>query len=581
MTHTLHAPRRPSPLRWTIALVALLLFALAGCGSGGGENAVSPPTVKTLASVVEVDIGEPAVLLAEASGSAPLSYQWQRDGLDIQAATTAAYVIAEVSPLDAGSRFRVKVRNSAGEVVSNETLLKVNGATPTVVGLLQVAVASPGQRIAISTKLAGNPPFTYQWLRNDQAIDGAAGTTDSNTLQFVTESMAEADDGVRFALTIRTAEGSSRSPDALISVIAPPRVAAGGAHSLARSADGTVWAWGDNQFGQLGLGSTASTSVPTVINGLSGIKAVAAGTDHSVALKGDGTVWAWGRNASGALGDGTLTDRHSPQPVGGLSDIIAIAAGNGRTFALRGDGSLWGWGENSTGALGLGNQNNTMSPTRIGQSVIGFSSIVAVAAGARHTLALRADGSVYIIGEVAVPPPNGPTVVMNPTLLDGPVSTSGIAAGNGLSIAVDINGRLWSWGVNGSGQLGLGDTSARALPQPIQLTQSGTGLLPSLRLAAGDDFVAVRSLGGSILSWGADASGQLGDGSASTGTTAPIGVANLTSILEIAAGKAHALAVRADGAVYSWGANTTGQLGLGSSETQRSEPVQVPGLNLN
>jgi alpha-tubulin suppressor-like RCC1 family protein len=553
--------------------------------SGPATVTVRPvaPSIADQPQTQTVELGQKATFTVLARGSQPLSYQWQRDGVDIPNATSASFTVAEAVALDAGRRFRVIVRNAAGEVASDDAMLQVNGAGPVILGIIEFAVASPGQRLVITATFAGNPPFMYQWLRNDQPISGAAGSTDSASVSITTLPLTGADDGVRFALTVTNADGTTRSPDALISVISSPRVAAGGAHSLARSANGaTVWAWGDNRYGQLGLGSTTSTAIPAVIGGLTGVRALAAGADHSLALKDDGTVWAWGRNVAGAIGDGTQTDRLAPQLVGGLTDVIAIAAGDGRSFALRADGSLWGWGENSTGALGIGSQNNAPTPTQVGQFVGGFAGIVAVAAGARHTLALRSDGRVFVAGEVAVPQLNGPSVLASPAALDGLALITSVAAGNGFSVSLDINGKLWSWGVNGSGQLGLGNTTPRALPLSIDRSQAGTGLLPALRLAAGNDFAAARSLDGSALSWGADASGQLGDGAASTGATAPTRVASLFGpVLDIATGHAHALAVRADGTVYSWGANAAGQLGIGSSEAQRAEPVQIPGLNLN
>lgn len=557
----------------------------ATAGSGPATVTVRPvaPSIADQPKAQTVELGQQATFAVTARGSQPLSYQWQRDGVDIPNATSASYSTAGVASIDAGRRFRVVVRNAAGEVASDEALLRVNGAGPIVLGILQIGVAAPGQRLIIATTLAGNPPFTYQWLRNDQPISGGAGSTEGNALRLTTPPLTGADDGVRFALIVGNAEGTALSHDALISVTTAPRVAAGGAHSLARSLNGaTVWAWGDNRHGQLGIGSTTSTSVPTLIGGLSGVKALAAGADHSLALKDDGTVWAWGRNVAGALGDGTQTDRRSPQPVSGLTSVVAIAAGDGRSFALRADGSLWGWGENSTGALGIGNQNNALSPLPVVVFTGGLPGIVAVAAGARHTVALRADGQVFAMGEVVVPQLSAPTVLVRPTAVDGLVLISGIAAGNGFTIAHDVNGKLWSWGVNDNGQLGLGNTAPRALPLPIERTTAGNAVLPTLRLAAGNDFAVVRLLDGSLLAWGADASGQLGDGAATTGATAPTSVASLTgSVLDIATGRAHALAVRADGAVYSWGANSAGQLGIGSGETQRAEPVQIPGLNLN
>ena len=144
-------------------------------------------------------------------------------------------------------------------------------------------------------------------------------------------------------------------------------VSAGESHSLAVAADGTVYAWGLNDRGQVGVEASAvphlpHRRVPVRVAGLSGFTKVAAGFAHSLALRSDGTVWAWGENLDGQLGDGGRSDRHMPAQVPGLSGVVAIAAGEAHSLALRSDGTVWAWGSNTSGQLGDGTNTPSADP---------------------------------------------------------------------------------------------------------------------------------------------------------------------------------------------------------------------------
>jgi alpha-tubulin suppressor-like RCC1 family protein len=180
-------------------------------------------------------------------------------------------------------------------------------------------------------------------------------------------------------------------------------VAASWYHTVALRADGSVWAWGDNIAGQLGDGSNVARLNPVqakLAGGvpLGGITAVAASGYYSVALKSDGSVWAWGNNAYGQLGDGTITDRYRPVPVSGLLNVTAIAGGVGHTVALRADGTAWAWGYNFFGQLGDGTTVPRLTPVPVklagGAPLFG---ITAIAAGKYHTLALKGEGTVWLM----------------------------------------------------------------------------------------------------------------------------------------------------------------------------------------
>ena len=249
-------------------------------------------------------------------------------------------------------------------------------------------------------------------------------------------------------------------------------VSAGGSHTVALGQDGRVWAWGRNDFGQLGEGTITFRLIPVEVGGLPPIAAVAAGLNHSLAVGQDGSLWAWGQNSLGQLGDGTTSLRPSPARVAGLPPISAGAAGRYHSLALGQDGSLWAWGQNSLGQLGDGTTaSDSPSPAR----VAGLPPIAAVAAGNAHSLAVGQDGSLWawgynLYGQLG----DGTTSTrLSPTRVAGLPPISAVAAGFSYSLAVGQDGSLWAWGRNDSGQLGDGTTSDRFAPVRVIHARGG------------------------------------------------------------------------------------------------------------
>lgn len=172
------------------------------------------------------------------------------------------------------------------------------------------------------------------------------------------------------------------------------QVTGGGFHSLVLLSDHTLVAFGNNYFGELGVGDTTSRSVPTPVVGLSNVTMVSAGWQHTVALRADSMVWTWGKNGGGELGTGDTLDRHSPVQVTGLSGIIAVSGGDNSTLALKSDGTVWAWGGNERGECGDGTNIKRLHPVQVS----GLTNIIYITARDYHNVAIKGDGTLWSWG---------------------------------------------------------------------------------------------------------------------------------------------------------------------------------------
>ena len=342
---------------------------------------------------------------------------------------------------------------------------------------------------------------------------------------------------------------------------------AASAYTVALKSDGTVMAWGDNAYGQLGVDTTTRSLIPVLVPGVSGVVAVAAGDHYTVALKSDGTVMVWG---TGLLGNGTTSQRSSPVTVPGLTGTVAVAAGGTHTVALKSDGTVTTWGNNAYGQLGDGTSTNRLSPA----TVPGLTGVVAVAAGSGHTVALKADGTVVAWGYNNFGQLGDGTTTnrLSPVAVPGLTGVVAAAAGDLHTVALKADGAVVAWGYNGTGQLGDGNPGGP--PGPVTVP----GLAGVVAVTAARHTVALKS-DGTLVAWGSNYSGQLGDGT-TTNRSSPVTVPGLTDVVTVAAGYQSTVALKSDGTVMAWGSNNGGELGDGT-RTQRSSPVVVTaGLNL-
>lgn len=330
-----------------------------------------------------------------------------------------------------------------------------------------------------------------------------------------------------------------------------------------------IFAWGNNQYGELGDGTTADRHAPVQVSAVTNATAIAGGNHHSLALKADGTVLAWGWNGNGQLGDDTTTDRQTPVQVSGLA-ATAVAGGGAYSMALAADGTVWTWGANGNGQLGDGTTTDRLAPVQVS----GLTGITAIAGGAEHALALKSDGTVWGWGLNG----NGQLGDDTTTNRETPVQVSGltdvtaIAAGESHSLALTANGTVWAWGDNGNGQ--LGDDTLAERPTPVQVSE----LSGITAIAAGSLHSLALTANGAVWAWGHNGTGQLGDGTTDNRST-PVSVPGLSGgVAAIAGGDGYSLALKANGTAWMCGYNGYGQLGDGTT-TDRHTPVQVTGLS--
>jgi alpha-tubulin suppressor-like RCC1 family protein len=319
------------------------------------------------------------------------------------------------------------------------------------------------------------------------------------------------------------------------------KLAAGWEHSLIVKNDGTLWACGLNECGQLGDGTTTNRLTPVQV--MSNVHSVAAGPENSLIVKNDGTLWACG-------GSGVLA------PVQVMSSIQCVASGNGYTPIVKIDGTLWLYGRISCW-FGDGPATNYLTPVQA------MSNVQSVAAGSyAHSLILKTDATLWAcgwndygqLGDGTTTTQCPPVQVMS--------NVQSAATGFYYSLILKTDGTLWACGNNGAGQLGTGDTIDRHTPvQVMSNVQSMAGFYHSL----------ILKTDGTLWACGWNYYGQLGDGTTISRST-PVQV--MSNVQSMAAGSAHSLIVKNDGTLWACGWNYYGQLGDGTT-TDRHTPVQI------
>lgn len=325
-------------------------------------------------------------------------------------------------------------------------------------------------------------------------------------------------------------------------------IVASSSHTLALKTNGSLWSWGYNAEGQLGVGDILYRNVPTQVGSGTDWALVEAGSAHNAAVKTDGTLWAWGFNGAGQVGDGSTTHRTTPVQVGTLNTWASVSAGDMHTVAIKTDGTLWAWGANSFGQLGTG--ASTTVPVRVGVD----ANWAAVAAGMNSTVAVKTDGTLWGWGITV----GG--VRMSPTRLGTDSNWASVVAGLHV-MALKTDGTLWGWGQNRNGEVGAED-------DPNALVQIGTSTDWVSVSVGGFRTVAVNRAT-SLWTWGSNLSGIL-----LRSLRTPQAVPSAARWATFGGGRYHSVGLKSDGTLWGWGFNTSGQVGDGTT-IRRPMPVRV------
>jgi len=389
---------------------------------------------------------------------------------------------------------------------------------------------------------------------------------------------------------------NSSTPHTLNGLTSVVTASGSGSNGYAVKSDGSVWAWGSGWAGQLGNGTWSESDTPVQVPGLNGVVQIATGDNHVVVLKSDGTVWSWGRNDHGQLGDATTVSRDYPEQVCApgqpysnpvptanlgvttpaspcksfLSGVVGVTVGGGQNFALKSDGSVYAWGAAWSNLLGIGTPVANPCPKNPWES----------------------DGP-YQCAPVPTPVCGGTSGNMSSPCSTTLTGVRKLFAGGSAAYAIMNDGTVRAWGENQFGQMGNGTTcstwpgcseyySPVAVPALTGVTE----------IAGGGQHALALTPSGTVLAWGDNGSGQLGNDSACNGgvdpcvgSAAPIPVPGLANVTQIAAANDFSAAVESNGTLWTWGDNGSGQLGrpqCGSEPcyaTGDGKPVEVGGIS--
>lgn len=451
------------------------------------------------------------------------------------AAVTSNTITLNISAANCGDATLSRIELSVGAI--NEILSANNFSYTAQVG-------SNISTIRVKPTLS-NSSGSIQVRVNGGSYSSVTNTTFSNPLTLTNASLIE--------ILVTSGNGTTKTYTIDLQkygCTAVVKAALGYQHSMHILAGGTLYGMGGNTYGQLGLSNTTvNYPAPVRIDTSTNWVEVATRNLSSLGIKNNGTLWAWGRNANGQLGIGNTTDQAIPVQVGTATNWAKVACGAIFSVALKTDGTLWTWGDNATGQLGNGTTTSSSTPIQVGNS-----TWLQIAAADGGVYAIRSDSTLWAWGlNTSNQLGNG-----NATNSLVPIQISSekwitIGSGPNNGGAIKSNGTLWTWGVNGNNQVGNGTSSNHSTPAQIG------GFTNWKSISFGLNHGIASRADGTLYAWGSNANGNFGNGT-TTNSSTPIQIGAPT-IDQVFGGIFTSAVRRFDGSYYTMGYNSNGQIG--------------------
>jgi alpha-tubulin suppressor-like RCC1 family protein len=564
----------------------------------------SPPRISTAPQAQTLFTGQTATFNVSATGTAPLTYAWLRNGTAISGATEANYTTPALTLGDSGSNYSVQVTNAVGNVTSVSALLTVNPAPslPNITTPPQDTTVLAGRTASFSVVAAGSGPLSYQWLKDGAPITGATAAS------YTTPTLVWTDTLATYSVVVTNNVGKVTSKSATLMVT--PRVvqiSAGASMASARKEDGSVWSWGYPGLQGDGVGANGNNStsiygkilraVNTNGTAFNNVSTVVNGYSHTLAIKADGSLWSWGDNSNGELGNGKSASGFPPQLNPGavlnangtpFSDVASVSGGFHYTLAVKTDGSAWAWGRSVSGVLGNNSttQANVLNPTQVLTSATTpLTGVRQLAANDDHAAALKTDGTVWVwgsgqAGRLGDGNGNSFSTVAIPLkdslgrLIRG---VQQVSVGNSHTMLLMNDGTVFGFGDNAWGHIGTG-ANKETRWATLVIDRNGNPFGKVVSVQAGRDATAFLRADGTVWMAGRNTKSQLAQSLTVDTVNVPTQVlmadgTPLDNVIQISLEYETVIVLRGDGTVWGWGSTTSGQLGIPPTNQVQSYAV--------